>query len=367
MPPSIPPVTKLALIAISFLSLLVFFNRASIYYARLSAATAPQIQPETDQRPVQKPALPVFHDILAPHFILVPSLSITSPTTLLTSSFIETSIPAFCCSFITFFYAARYCERIWSSKPFAIFLAIITIFPTILAALTAILQFLAASYSIPTHFVYSSDNDNSKPHLQPVQTEFYLLQPINGGTAFLLAFFVALKQLIPEHSIILFRGAISLKVKHLVMPALIFYTVIGAFLNDIPYIVQTWSGFLVAWIYLRFYRRNDLLPVPISTQPSGPIPTTSSGPTSLRGDASEVFAFANFFYPAPIHNLVQAIATPIYSALVSIRLCTPFAPEEIELSNSRAAIPVQKINTDDAERRRALALKALDKKIAGNQ
>lgn len=117
-------------------------------------------------------------------------------------------------------------------------------------------------------------------------------------------------------------------------------------------------GLLTSWTYLRFYKTvfPDL--------------DSSQTPYSLRGDASETFAFAEFF-PAPAKPLVAALGDQIFNVLVALRLCTPFSQAEVSAAggNSGGYHPYSHRNAApgsaraEAERRRALALRALDQKL----
>lgn len=121
-------------------------------------------------------------------------------------------------------------------------------------------------------------------------------------------------------------------------------------------------GFLTSWTYLRFYKAvfPDL--------------DASQAPYSLRGDASETFAFAEFF-PGPAKPLVAAISDQVFNVLVAMRLCTPFSAAEVSAAagaggasggpgsyhGHRSGAPGSA--RAEAERRRALALKALDQRL----
>jgi hypothetical protein len=111
------------------------------------------------------------------------------------------------------------------------------------------------------------------------------------------------------------------------------------------------TGFLASWIYLRFYK------------PAFP-DVEASQPFPLRGDASETFAFSEFF-PEPAKPFVAAFSNQIYSILVSLKICTPFS--EADVSASRGDTFMQRGTPGsaraEAERRRALALKALDQRL----
>lgn len=163
---------------------------------------------------------------------------------------------------------------------------------------------------------------------------------------------MAFSQLVPAHTVTLFRGVVSLRVPR--FPLL--YIGIVTFLSITPIMSSSASwlamfGFLTSWVYLRFYK--VVFPDLDTSQTS-----------SLRGDASETFAFAEFF-PAPIKPLVAAFAGQVFGVLVAMHLCTPFSPADI--SNARGDSSLQRGTPGsaraEAERRRAIALKALDQRL----
>lgn len=127
-----------------------------------------------------------------------------------------------------------------------------------------------------------------------------------------------------------------------------------------------WLGFLTSWTYLRFYR--------ISPSLAGS--STGEGST-IKGDASETFAFA-YFFPDAVHAPVAALSDAVYNLMVTLRLCSRFSAEDVDASNEQASARGQGglpsiLNSgrggrgggrrEEAERRRALALKALDQRL----
>ena len=53
----------------------------------------------------------------------------------------------------------------------------------------------------------------------------------------------------------------------------------------------------------------------------------------MRGDASETFAFAEFF-PGPLKPFVAVITDQIFNVLVAMRICTPFSQADISAAQS---------------------------------
>ncbi|KAI4187682.1 MAG: hypothetical protein LQ346_005452 [Caloplaca aetnensis] len=188
---------------------------------------------------------------------------------------------------------------------------------------------------------------------------------IQGSVALQGAFLVAFKQLVPEHTVTILRGAVKIRVKHFPSIFLATNTLSGVILGTDTALVLAWVGFLTSWTYLRFYKK----------QPD--LSSASTGGSQLRGDASETFAFA-YFWPDAIQPPVAAIADGVYNALVALRVCTPFSANDVEAGNEQATARGEdglpsllnqggsrngRSKQEEAERRRALALKALDQRL----
>lgn len=158
-----------------------------------------------------------------------------------------------------------------------------------------------------------------------------------------------------------------MRVKHFPAIFLLANTISGLLLGTETAMFLAWFGFFTAWIYLRFYR----------VSPSISSAATGDG-SVIRGDASDTFSFAHFF-PEPLQTPVASIADQVYNTLVSVKLCTPFSAEDIDAGNEQASARAEgglpsimnpnsrggKGGTTraEAERRRALALKALDQRL----
>ncbi len=177
---------------------------------------------------------------------------------------------------------------------------------------------------------------------------------------------MALKQLVPEHTVSLFRGFIRCRVKHFPTIFVAANMLSGPLLGTATALWLSLIGFLVSWVYLRFFRISE-----ISTS----FATGGEG-TTMKGDASDTFAFVAFF-PDAVHPVLAPICDGIYSTLVQLRLCTPFSDEAIEAGNESVASRSESLpglmngggggaaggRRAEAERRRALALKALDQRL----
>lgn len=188
---------------------------------------------------------------------------------------------------------------------------------------------------------------------------------IQGSVALQGAFLVAFKQLVPEHTVTILKGIIRIRVKHFPAIFLAANTISGIVLGTDTALVLAWLGFMTSWTYLRFYKRQ--------IDPT----STSTGGSGTRGDASETFAFA-CFWPDVVQPPIAVVASSLYNTLVALKVCTPFSAEEVESSNQQATARDEGglpslLNADgrrggsgkreEAERRRALALRALDQKL----
>lgn len=175
---------------------------------------------------------------------------------------------------------------------------------------------------------------------------------IAGTIPLQISFLVAFSQLVPAHTVTLFRGLVSLRVPRFPLLYIGLVTVLSLtpLLTSASFFLAIF-GFLTSWTYLRFYKTvfPDL---------------DASQPTSLRGDASETFAFAEFF-PAPAKPLVAGISAQIFNVLVAMRLCVPFSAADVSAARGDNFLQrgVPGSARAEAERRRALALKALDQRL----
>ncbi|ROT43285.1 eukaryotic integral membrane protein [Sodiomyces alkalinus F11] len=268
-------------------------------------------------------------EIVIPYLTLIPQLSLVYPWTLISTTLVESNVFSFAIAGATLFYGGRYLERAWSSAEFAKFLAVVSLIPNLLTFAALV-----------TFFTFT-------------RNERWTLTVIAGTIPLQISFLVAFSQLVPAHTVTLFRGMVSLRVPR--FPLL--YVGLVTLLSLTP-MVSTASfflaifGFISSWTYLRFFK--TVFPDLDTSQSS-----------SLRGDASETFAFAEFF-PGPVKPLVAAASNQVFDVLVAMRVCAPFSQDSVSAAtrgNNFIQRTVPGSARAEAERRRALALRALDQRL----
>ncbi|KAL6717537.1 hypothetical protein ACLMJK_005452 [Lecanora helva] len=273
---------------------------------------------------------------------IVPQWSLFYPWVYLTATFAEQNPLTLLIAGATILYGGKYLERAWTSTEFGKFVLLVTVLPNV--ATTLIYVFW---YAI-TH-----NEDRALAYIQ-------------GSVALQGAFLVAFKQLVPEHTVQILQGVVKIRVKHFPAIFLAANTVSGFVIGTDTALVLAWAGFFTSWTYLRFFKKQSDL--------SG----TGTGGATIKGDASETFAFA-YFWPDVVQPPIAAVADGVYKALVTVHVLTPFSAEDIETSNVQATARGEGglpslLNSagrraggsgkrEEAERRRALALKALDQRL----
>jgi hypothetical protein len=155
-----------------------------------------------------------------------------------------------------------------------------------------------------------------------------------------------------------------MRVKHFPALFLLLNTISGFVFGTDTAAVLAWLGVLASWSYLRFYKRQPDL-------------TGTSNGSGIKGDASETFAFACLF-PDVMQPPIAFVADQIYALLVAMRILTPFSEDDIASGNQQvlargeAGLPTllsqrggagSRGKREEAERRRTLALRALDQRL----
>lgn len=322
---NLPPLTRGLLAAVIFFTLLNFALRPHSSWVEK----------------VEKPLIGVGNGV--PFLTIVPGQSIIYPWVFALATVVEQNVLGLITTGLTVFYGGRYLERAWGSHEFTKFLLFVAMMPNILSFLLYIAGYLIVGKGAALHTT------------------------ISGGIAIQAGFLVAFKQLVPEHTVAIAKGLIRMRVKHFPAIFLLANTISGVVVGTETAMFLAYFGFLTAWVYLRFYRIS----------PSLSSAATGDG-SIIKGDASDTFAFAHFF-PEPIQTPVGALSEGVYNALVSLKVCTPFSDQDIDAGNEQASaraeggLPsIMNPNSKggrgggtraEAERRRALALKALDQRL----
>jgi len=166
----------------------------------------------------------------------------------------------------------------------------------------------------------------------------YLFSPIGGFFGGSVGFLVALKQLAPDREWAIY--GISIRAKHLPLIFLLSSLSMEMIFFDSGSFSFGFVGFISSWIYLRWIQER---------------------PGSVTGDFSEDFKFSSFF-PEQIQPLIDRIG----------RLCSCCLPKTPSSASSRnseilaSSVPFNSVldSPEDAERRRRIAIKALDETLA---
>ncbi|KAI9723824.1 MAG: hypothetical protein M1828_004074 [Chrysothrix sp. TS-e1954] len=326
---SLPPITRLVLAAFTFCSI------ANLTLRITSGTYTKRIWINGVE---QSPYYP-------PYLTLVPGQSILYPWVFVTATFAEQNIFGLLVTGATLWYGGRYLERAWGGREFVLFAAVVSVGSTVLTFVSYIGLFVL------------------------VRDTRLVTTAISGGISLQAGFLVTFKQLVPEHTVSLFSNAIRIRVKHFPAIFLLANTISGVLFGTDTATLLAWYGFLISWAYLRFYR--------VSPSSLAGVEEGEAGKT-MKGDASDTFAF-KCFWPDVVQGPIGVVADRVYDVMVAMKVCTPFSAEDVESGNEAAAARgVGEVlpslmgagrgsrgggRREEAERRRALALRALDQRL----
>ncbi|KAG0150185.1 hypothetical protein CROQUDRAFT_38580 [Cronartium quercuum f. sp. fusiforme G11] len=254
-----------------------------------------------------------------PWLVIVPGSILWNPWTILTAGLCEVGLVELFFSILVLSLCGRYLERVYGLTEFVKF-CLVTI---------GVSNFLCICVNIAEHYV-----------LKDSGTYLYGMS-YHGLMALQTGFLVAFTQLIPEHLVQLF-GLIKIRVKNLPMLYVGLSNVMCILGHQSPFLLIQ-MGWLVSWYYLRFIKWNEA--------------------GEFRGDRSETFAFATWF-PTFVQPVVRRATDLGFGLAVKLRLLKPWSASDIE---SGGYMPVPGGARAEAERRRAMALKALDQRLASNK
>lgn len=277
-------------------------------------------------------------DILVPYLQLIPSYAIFYPWVFVTAIFAETTPIGFLFSLMMLSLSAGYVEKFWGYKEvmkFVLVIGTITNFSTVIVVIIS--------------NIFRGDIESMN-------------HPLGGGISYYFLFLIVIKQLIPEHNVALFRGALNVRVKHLPFTMLVFVILLSMFMRTLYPAVPSMISFLVSYNYLRFFQSY-------ASDPALPTTANDPSPVNFKGDASDAFQLVEFF-PAALKPFLGPIIDSIYDVSVLLAIVTPFNDETIEQSNIRAlklteqALKANKQMANSvAERRRQVALQAIEDRI----
>ncbi|GLB35903.1 putative eukaryotic integral membrane protein (DUF1751) [Lyophyllum shimeji] len=258
----------------------------------------------------------------AQYMTVVPGSALFYPWTLVTSMFVETSLLEFVASMIFVPASLKYLERLWGS--------------------IEILKFIVVSVGVSNLIAFAF---NWIEFVATRNAELFLYgMQYHGQMALQTTILVAFTQLIPEHQVQVF-GFMKARVKALPMAYLTLSTVLCIVGFQCPWIIIQF-GWFVGWVYLRFYKKNS---------------SETLGGVDTYGDRSETFSLVSWFPPF-LHTPLTILGNFVFNLATRFHLI-PASSGDIEIG-SYSQVPGTA--RAEAERRRALALKALDQRLANS-
>ncbi|CAH2350598.1 transmembrane protein 115 homolog [[Candida] railenensis] len=295
-----------------------------------------------------------FHDILVPYLQLIPRTTIFYPWVLLTAIFAEISVFSYITSFVILLQSTRYVEKFWGFNEVLKFVFVVggvTNLWTVLVTITC--NVLRGESAISMDI------------------------PLGGGISYYFGFLVVLKQLIPEHNVVLFQGVINFRVKHLPFIFLIVVLLVSVIITQSLYpFIPSIGSFVISYSYLRFYQTiitDPLLPITTANanaESSSSSGVSASGASLITGDASDAFRLVEFF-PEISKPYLSPVFDMIYEIGCLLGVITPFNDDLIEQSNMRAAKRSEQASNASksvansvAERRRQVALQMIEERIS---
>ncbi|XP_782612.3 transmembrane protein 115 [Strongylocentrotus purpuratus] len=252
---------------------------------------------------------------VTPGLIFPPSFRVW---TLFTHPFIEVHLWLVLHDVALVLLCGRLIEPLWSALEMLIFFAIVTVGSAIITSFLYLFMYLSTvniTYLFDTH--------------------------IFGLAGYAGAVTIALKQSMGDGE--LPPKVARLRVHHLPVLLLVssfLLRFIGIVPPTHPFMILT--GMLTGWVYLRFYQRQT---------------------DGSRGDMADTFSFASFF-PEVIRPFVAILANTVHSVLVKIKVCKKQIRKYDVGAPSPITISLPGTDPADAERRRQIALKALNERLS---
>lgn len=209
-------------------------------------------------------------------------------------------------------------EPLWGAQEMVIFYAVVNLVVALLTTLTYLFLYLLVA-----------------------NTDLLFNTHVHGLAGYLAGFSVSVKQTMPDHVIInssfgkLRNGHVPL----LMVVVAFVARIVGAV--DPPFPIMFAWGFTISWVYLRFYQRHS---------------------NGTRGDTADSFAFASFF-PKSFQPFIAVLGNTVFSMLVTIKICKKVQRKFETVASPVVVVSLPGTEAHDAERRRQLALKALNERL----
>uniref|UniRef100_H3CKL4 Transmembrane protein 115 n=1 Tax=Tetraodon nigroviridis TaxID=99883 RepID=H3CKL4_TETNG len=235
--------------------------------------------------------------------------------TLVTHGLVEQHVWGVAANVGTVMACGRLLEPLWGALELLIFFAVVNVSAGLLAGLSYLLTYVAT-----------------------FDLGYLFAVRIHGGAGFLGGVLVALKQTMGDTTVLRVPQVRLKAAPALVLFLLALLRLSGLLGSSAPLAAYSY-GALSGWVY-RFYQKH------------------SRG----RGDMSDHFAFASFF-PEALQPPVGLLAGLVHSALVKIKVCRKMVKRYDVGAPSSITISLPGTDPQDAERRRQLALKALNERL----
>uniref|UniRef100_U6CVT7 Transmembrane protein 115 n=1 Tax=Neovison vison TaxID=452646 RepID=U6CVT7_NEOVI len=235
--------------------------------------------------------------------------------TLATHGLMEQHLWDVAISLATVVVAGRLLEPLWGALELLIFFSVVNVSVGLLGAFAYLLTYMA-SFNLVYLFTIR----------------------IHGALGFLGGVLVALKQTMGD-CVVLRVPQVRVSVVPMLLLGLLLLLRLATLLQS-PALASYGFGLLSSWVYLRFYQRH------------------SRG----RGDMADHFAFATFF-PEILQPVVGLLANLVHSLLVKVKICQKTVKRYDVGAPSSITISLPGTDPQDAERRRQLALKALNERL----
>ncbi len=304
-----------------------------------------------------------FSDVVVPAIQLVPNQFVFYPWTLLISPYVQTSLFQFLSALPIMFFGTQYLESNWNLNEAEglrtpdkglfgetiRYLFIVTLSTNLVCVL---FKSFAVVLGISPSSVISS--------------------PTNFGiSTILMSFIVVVKQLSPESTAKVFSFfRFRLKRLPFIVLTLALAMSLAIFQSFSPFFIPLFVNFYISWFYLRYYQINhvgDILPTTTNESHA------TAHSSTVRGDASDTFAFIQFF-PDGCHDYLKPVARFFYHSSAFLGLFRPFNDDDIESSNLRTIQRLNKSNaidangsSDESSRRKRIALKVLEQKVGKSE